>query len=344
MEVDKDEHKIVERALASWQEEGVLSEAEADRLRGATVVRNSDRQQVAQYFFFIALCCTLLAFGAIFLSEKLLEKIKAYFAWGDLAIALITAVLSVLWFWYTVRKRGQTRSSSFEIYMALGGLSVLTSLVYVCKYIHADATYYTAFLTLAFIVLGVIAVILESGVLWIGALISMVCWYGAITSVFNEHYLFLGMNYPVRYIFLGLIILALSFLQRKLSRLRFSQQTTYIIGLSVFFVSLWLVSIFGNFNSIERWQHARQLQVLIYSGFLAAASGLSFYLGIRFKDSAARDFGVLFILFNLYTRYFEYFWDTMNKGIFFVILAVTFGVLGRWLERKSKAASKVKAE
>jgi hypothetical protein len=30
----------------------------------------------------------------------------------------------------------------------------------------------------------------------------------------------------------------------------------------------------------------------------------------------------------------------MNKGVFFLILAVTFGLLGRWLERKNRAAAK----
>ena len=67
------------------------------------------------------------------------------------------------------------------------------------------------------------------------------------------------------------------------------------------------------------------------------ASAVTFYLGVRYNDDIARDFAVLFLLINLYTRYFEYFWDSMNKGLFFLVLALTFGVLGRWLEKKKRS-------
>ncbi len=340
MEVDKDELQTMHRAIEEWKGGGLIDSTQAEALKSTITVRKNDVQQVAQYFFFIALFCTLLAFGAIFLSEKLLEKIKAYFSWSDLAIAGIAAILSVLWFWYIGRKRQNTGSAAYEIYMALGGLSVLTSLVYVCKYIHADATYYTTFLSLATVALFCLGAMMNSVVLWLGALGAVTCWFGAFTSAFNEHYLFLGMNYPVRYVVFGALLLCCAFAMQRIRRLAFAQSITYVIGLSVFFLALWAVSIFGNFNSIERWQRVHQLQIVIYSFFLAVAAGLSFYLGIRFRDNAARDFGVLFLLINLYTRYFEYFWDTMNKGIFFLILAVTFGLLGRWLERKSRASAK----
>lgn len=338
MEVEKEESKILYKALTEWEKEGVLPTDLAEKLRETVQIRQQNRQQIAQYFFFIALCSSLLAFGAIFLSEKLLEKLKAYFAWGDLAIAILAAVLSGLWFWYTARRRAGTRSAAFEIYMALGGLSVLTSLLYFCKYIHADTTYYTTFLSLSVISLGVLSTIMTSRILWLGTLFSGIFWFGAFSTVFHQQYLFLGMNYPVRYVVFGAVVLGFALAQNYIPRLQFSQRITYVIGLSLFFVALWSVSIFGNFNSLERWQMARQSQVLIYSGFLAGASALSFYLGVRFKDNAARDYGVLFLIINLYTRYFEYFWDTMNKGIFFTVLAITFGLLGRWLERKSNAA------
>jgi len=340
MEVDKEEMRAVQRAIDEWERDAAVTPELAASLRATLVPRKNDRQQIAQYFFFIALFCTLLAFGAIILSDKLLEKIKAYFAWSDIVIAGITAGLSVLWFWYTGRKRGDTRSAAYEIYMALGGLSVLTCLVYICKYLHADATYYTTFLSLAFVLLLLLGAVMTSTVLWLAGLVAFVGWFGAITSAFNNRYLFLGMNYPVRYVVFGALLLLFSFGLLRFRQIAFAQRITYIIGLSVFFTALWAVSVFGNFNSIERWEHVHQLQIVIYSFFLAIASGLSFYLGIRFNDTAARDFGVLFLIINLYTRYFEYFWDTMNKGIFFLVLAVTFGLLGRWLERKSRGGAK----
>lgn len=340
MELDKEEYEVVRRAIDEWERGGKLPPEVASDLRSDMVVRRNDRQQLAQYFFFIALSCTLLAFAAIFLSEKLLERIKAYFAWNDLAVAGITAVLSASWFWYIGRARKETRSSAYEIYMALGGLSVLTCLVYVCKSAQADTTYYTGFLALSAMALLALGAAMRSTVLWLGGLLAATAWFGAFTAGFEQSYLFWGMNYPVRYVVFGALLLVSSFALRGLKQVAFAHQLTYVIALAVFFLALWAVTVFGNFNSLERWQHARQSQIIIYSVFLAIAAGLSFFLGIRFRDNAARDFGIIFLLVNLYTRYFEYFWDTMNKGIFFLVLAITFGVLGRWLERKSKAAAK----
>lgn len=338
MELDKEQYEVVSRALTEWEQAGKLAPEVVKDLRADMSVRRNDRQQLAQYFFFIALSCTLLAFAAIFLSEKLLERIKAYFAWSDYAVAGITAALSALWFWYVGRRRRDTKSSAYEIYMALGGLSVLTCLVYVCKAAHAETTYYTTFLLLSTISLLSLGALMRSSVLWLGGLLALTGWFGAATAGHEQGYLFLGMNYPVRYVVFGALLLAAALGLRKTGKLFFARQLTYVIALSVFFLALWAVTVFGNFNSLERWQHARQSQIVIYSVFLAIASGISFYLGIRFRDTTARDFGVIFLLVNLYTRYFEYFWDTMNKGLFFLVLAITFGLLGRWLEKKNKAA------
>jgi hypothetical protein len=336
MEVDKSERELLERALLEWELSSQLTAEQAAELRATLKKKGSERQQIAQYFFFIALCCTLLAFGAIFINEKLLEKIKLYFAWNDFAIVIITAALSVLWFWYVGKKRERLSLIVYEIYMVLGGLSVLTCLVYICKEASLDKTY-TAFMSMALPALAILAVFFRSKALWIGALITAVCWFGSWSNWLSSDNLFLGMNYPVRYTFFGLIILGISFLQRSVKKLTFTHRITYTTGLVLLFTALWGVSVFGNYNSLVGWQQVRQIHVLAYSIVFAVAAGISFFLGIRYKDELARDFGVLFLLINLYTRYFEYFWDSMNKGIFFSILAVTFGLVGWLLERKKKA-------
>jgi hypothetical protein len=336
MEVDKNEMELLVRALREWEHTGHLTAEKAEELKNSISFKGSERQQIAQYFFFIALFCTLLAFGAIFLDEKLLEKIKVYFSWSDLVIALITALLSVLWFWYIGKKRTQIRSLAYEIYMVLGGLSVLTSLVYFCKEAGIDKTY-TALLSLASILLIVLAQAFRSKALWIGAIGATIGWFGIFSHWQSNDNLFLGMNYPLRYTALGLLILVIALLQQQVKLVSFGQRITYISGQVLFFSGLWGISIFGNYNTLVGWQQVRQVHVLGYSIVFGIASAISFYLGVRYKDELARDFGVLFLIINLYTRYFEYFWNSMNKGIFFLILAITFSFVGWLLERQRKA-------
>ena len=341
MEVDKNDWEAIQDALSAWEQAGKLSSEQVADLKKSVVVKRTEREQIAQYFFFIALFCTLLAFGAIFLNEKLLEKIKIYFSWNDLAIALITAALSVAWFLYVGRKRTRLSLAAYETNMVLGGLSVLTSLIYICKQIGAEKTYIT-FLSLSFISLGILSVMFRSRALWIGALLSLIGWFGSFSTWAGANNLFLGMNYPVRFTALGLIMLGFAMLQIRIVRLAYSQRITYVVSLFLFFVALWCVSIFGNYNSIMGWQQVRQVHVLAFAIIFGVAAALSFYLGLRYKEDLAKDFGVLFLLINLYTRYFEYFWDSMNKGIFFLILAITFGFLGWWLERKKHPKVAVK--
>lgn len=335
MEVDKPEWRLLQQAISEWERSGKVTPDQATDLRKSINLKRTERQLIAQYFFFIALFCTLLAFGALFLNDKLLEKLKVYFSWNDLAISAITAVLATLWFWYISRKKHHFSPSAYEVYVVLGGLSALTSLIYLCKQLGTDRTY-TAFFGWAIVLLVILSSLFNSRSLWIGALASLVSWFWAFTTWQSHNNLFFGMNYPVRYTVLGLIIIAISFYQDRVKRLAYSQNITYIAGLVVFFVGFWGVSIFGNFSTLSGWQAVRQIHVLVYSIFFGLASAASFYLGIKYKDDLARDFGVIFLLINLYTRYFEYFWDTLNKGLFFLVLAVTFGLLGRWLEKKRR--------
>ena len=338
MEAGKSEADILLSAIAEWEHTGKLSPEQAADLRRSIELKQSPRQQIAQYFFFIALFCTLLAFAAIFLNEKLLEKIKLYFSWSDMVIALITAVLSVLWFWYISRKKKSISEAAYEVYMVLGGLSVLTSLVYWCKEIGIDKTY-TAFLSIALPLLAVLAHLFRSRALWIGAIATAIIWFGAVSTWQSVNNMYLGMNYPVRYTVFGLVILGISFVQQQVRAISFAWRITYLTGLFAFFTGLWGVSIFGNYGSLAEWHQVRQIHVLAWSVVFAVAAAVTFYLGVKYKDETARDMGVLFLLINLYTRYFEYFWDTMNKGIFFLVLAITFGFLGWWLERKIRTTS-----
>jgi len=335
MEADKNEKEIIERALNDWQTEGKLSAEQAIELKGSIVLKKTERQQIAQYFFIIALSCTLLAFGAIFIDDKFLEKLKVYFSLSNVMIAGITAAISIFWFWYISKKRNKLSTTTFEVYMILGGLSALTSLVYILKD-FGNSNGYTAFLLIAFLLLCVLSIAFRSRSLWVGAILALMGWYGSFSTVHSSQNLFLGMNYPVRFSVFGAIILALSVLQLKSKRLLYSQNITYIFGMLIFFTGMWGVSIFGNFNYLDEWEKVRQTQVIIYALIFAAVASLSLFAGIRYKNELARDFGFLFLLINLYTRYFEYFWDTINKGIFFLILGITFWLVGRWIEKNKK--------
>ena len=46
-----------------------------------------------------------------------------------------------------------------------------------------------------------------------------------------------------------------------------------------------------------------------------------------------RGYGAVFLAINVYTRFFENFWSSMNKGVFFLILGASLWLLGSKAER-----------
>ncbi|WP_316821709.1 DUF2157 domain-containing protein [Pedobacter gandavensis] len=110
-------------------------------------------------------------------------------------------------------------------------------------------------------------------------------------------------------------------------------QVTYIIGMMYLFISLWFLSVFGNFGTLEEWYTVKQISLFYWAIISATVCGISIFIGLKYRDDIAREFGITFLFINLYTRYFEYFWDNWHKALFFSVLAASFWIIGRKAEK-----------
>lgn len=335
MELDKKDKQLLDTAIDKWEQDALVTPEKANQLRNTYALRKAGGQ-IAQYFFIIAIACTLLAFGAIFIDDKLLEHIKQYFDIGNIVVAVSCTIIATAWFIYMNKKRKTMHTMAYEVYMVLGGLVSVCAIVYYCKDIGMGPQYSGLLSTVA-IIITALSILFRSRALWLAGILAFMGFYGSYSEwMQNENNLFLGMNYPMRFTIFGVLIIGVSFLQHSISALRFSQRHTYIIGLLIFFTGLWGVSVFGNYGHYSDWLEVRQVQVVGYSIVLAIISVTALLLGIKYNDDATRDFGIIFILLNLYSRYFEYFWNTTNKGIFFGILALSFALIGWQIEKRIK--------
>jgi hypothetical protein len=164
--------------------------------------------------------------------------------------------------------------------------------------------------------------------------VSLGSWFGTETGYQTDwSFYFLGMNYPLCFVLFGISLVLFSFLMLRFRMLYLFRELTYVVGLLYLFVSLWLLSIFGNFGSLEDWLRIKQIE-LFYWGIISLLFSIGFTIyGIRFRDHIAREFGISFLLINLYSRYFEYLWDITDKTIFFGIMAISFWLIGRKAEK-----------
>lgn len=336
MDVDKQEWETLHRALNEWQREGLLSEDRKQALAESIHRKRSDRQEVARYFFLIAISCAALAFGAIFIDDKILERLKVYFSLSNLVIAFMAAAVGGIWLLYMYRSRAKCSANTYEVYVTGGALLLQIAVLYTCKETGYGKSY-NGLLLGSTVSLFCISLLMQSAVIWLAALLSSAAWFAAVTTAWGHDYMFIGMNYPMRMTVYGLLLYLISYLQKNNNRLGRYWRLSNITGMLLFFIGMWMVSIFGNYGHLDEWAKVRQTQILFYSILFGIISLAALYWGVKRKDDALRDVSVLFLLLNIYTRYFEYFWDHTNKGIFFLILAASFYLVGRWLNgRKQK--------
>ncbi len=334
MKVSKAERDTILNAIEDWQQNGGITPEKAVELKDSIELKTSASQQLAQYFFIIAISCIVLAFGAIFIDDKLLEKLKVYFSLSNVFISVAFLVMGIAWFGYCKKKIANKASIAYEVYMVLGALLLLISLVYACKDIGFGARH-SGFLFIVAALFAGLTLLMRSRALWIGFILAIMGWYGSFTEAHSHNSLFLHMNYPVRFALFGIVVLLFSYLQRFIKNLSFTNRTTYLAGLIILFTALWGISIMGNY-SMNEWSLIKQTQVIIYPVLFGIICFISFYIGIKRNDDTTRDFGLFFLLLNLYTMYFEFFWEGLNKGIFFGVLAISFWLIGRFIERRKR--------
>jgi hypothetical protein len=157
-----------------------------------------------------------------------------------------------------------------------------------------------------------------STLVWIFAVLSFGTWFGTETGYASGWgAYFIGMNYPMRFVLFGLILTIASFSITKKSKFEEFKHPTYVLGLLYLFISLWILSIFGNYGDMDSWYHVKQIELFHWGVLFAGAAIVAIWYGLKQDDYTSRSFGITFLFINLYTKFFEYFWDSIHKAVFF---------------------------
>lgn len=339
LEVDKKEAYLLQKAIRTWESETLITPEQAERLRGTWRVREADWQAITLYIFIAAISCALMAFGSLVLDEKWIEILRVKFSLTDGIIATLFAALSVFLCFHGYRRQHKHPDYSLnrEFFWLLPILSIGVSVVYLGKTLSYLNGNYGVFWLLATICYGVLGLLLSSRLLWSTMLLCLIPAYVKLTYfITGDQSYFLGMNLPFRMVILGVFMLLVHQLFRHNHYYKQVKHISWTGGWLLLFLSGWLISIFGNSGSWDEWQHVRQVQLLWWvAGFTLLCLAALFW-SIKKHDIMVRDMAVLFLLLDMYTRYFEYLWDRTHKGLFFAILALSFWWLGKLLERRLK--------
>lgn len=336
LHIDKQESEFLNKIIKHWENHDLLDKEQAGALRNSYEVKGFDWMRLAKYSFWIALICGGASFAFLIVNDAVVNWLKKLYYTPDVIISIGCGIAAALLFYLGRRRERLMPEKVFsnEAIIFTGILFTACCIAYLGKTFDNGSGNFPLLFLLSVFVYGFLGWRLNSRLIWLFALVSLGCWFGTETG-YQTHwsYYFLGMNYPLRFVLFGLVLVSACFALRKRAWFAFFWEQTYVVGLLYLFLSLWLISIFGNYGSIDKWMHIGQMS-LFYWGLISGAVAAAFMLyGLKNNDAIAREFGITFLIIFIYTKYFEYFWDHTNKTLFFAILAGSFWLIGRKAEK-----------
>jgi hypothetical protein len=346
LNIDKAESNFLDQTIAHWQKEGLVSDEKAESLRNSYEVKGFDWMRLAKYSFWVALICGAVSFTFLIVNDVVINWLRNLYYTPDIIISIGSAIVAAFLFYWGRRRERLNPEQIFsnEAVIFTGVLFTACCIAYLGKALDRGSGHYSLLFLLSVFVYGFLGWRMNSRLIWLFALISLGSWFGTETG-FQTRWTdyFLGMNYPLRFVVFGLVLVAACATLRNKKWFAYFSEQTYVVGLIYLFLSLWMLSIFGNLGNLNTWYHIKQIS-LFYWGIIAIAFAVGFLLyGLKTKDDISREFGITFLIIFIYTKYFEYFWDHTNKTLFFAILAGSFWLIGRKAEKiwniKSKADS-----
>ncbi|HGY4998408.1 TPA: DUF2157 domain-containing protein [Klebsiella oxytoca] len=335
MNITRKEQRIIQRALKAWQASGDLAPEDSQRLAQTLRVSPFDWQRLSRYAFWTALACVLVALGSLFADSALIELLLSLFSRSALTRIILPALLAVACYaWGFRRQRRETQwHYSTEAILFLGVIFTAVALWQLGERLDTGSGHIAPLFLAGCLIYGAIGFFARSGLVWLFFLLSLGNWFGAETGyVTGWGAYWLGMNYPIRFVLFGGALLALCYGAQHALRQRQLFTVSKAMGLIYLFIALWILSIFGNYD-LDSWSSIAQRLLLPWGLLFAVAAGICIYISLKTDDGMLRGFGLTFLAINLYTRFFEFFWDGMHKVAFFLSLAVSLAVIGRYAER-----------
>lgn len=346
MELPRKQAETVRKALEAWQASGLLDRETAARLLDDLAPLPFDWYRLGRYALWTAVACILIGLAALFTDSWIMELVERFITLTGLGRGLMAALAAAGLFLGGARRRARfpQKRLTTEAVFFLGVIAVAGALNFLADWLLAihpalvisgRAVPYL-FLAAA-LIYGVLGLALDSRMIWVFALLALGNWFGAeVGYAAGWHAYYLGMDYPVRMAIFGLLLCGLAALLKKnrhWPRLATFERSTLAVGLLYLFVSLWILSILGNDGDMALWREAGERQLFHWALIFGAAACVALWIGIRRDDGMLRGYGLVFLGLNLYTRFFEWFWDSLHKGLFFIIVGISLWFLGSRAER-----------
>lgn len=334
LQAGKKEAEVIKKAISHWEKSGLIDSKTSENLRSDLQQVGFDWQKLAFYAFLFAIGSVVVSIFLLLADDWILQLIEELIDAAHWVKALLFAGLAALLYTFGYRRKQVKPEQVYsnEALFILGVISTAVATTFLGLQFDTGSGHFSLLILVLTAIYAFVAHALRSQVIWLFFLVAFSTWFGTETGYATDwEGIFWGMNYPLRYTVFSAIMVAGSFLLNRPSTATF-RPLTYTFGLFQLFTSLWFLSIFGNHSDYAIWSEVSQAELWGWALLMAAASIAAIVYGLKNDDFLSRDFGLVFLLINLLSRYVEYGWDSLHKAAFFLILAVAFWLLGKKAE------------
>lgn len=339
MQLNRPQAEILHKVLTQWETSGLISSEKASELRNSYSIRSFDWKMMARYCFIIAILLGVAAVIATFADRALIRffqtLVDRIYNAPNFILAVISAAIAALFYYLGDKNKHAQPSRIFtnEGFILLGATFTAFTAANLAAIIGTGDIYYISVFLVATVLYLALSLTFKNALLWLFTLISFTVWLGVATGVLTHWKpYFLGMNFPVRYILIGVILMVVFWTTRKFSWWKGFYPISRFYALLLLFVALWTSSVFGNTANFDIWSKTAQWHFWPWALLSTLAAAGATYQGSKKNLLQLRSFGIAFLFLNIYTRCFEYFWEGTPKALFFIGLAISFWLIGRRAE------------
>jgi hypothetical protein len=336
MKLNKHEANNVRTLIEDWKEKNLVSSEQAEQLSNSLEVKESKWKTLASYAFSIALVSMILAVIVLLADKPVRLFLESMLNLTLGGISILTGFIGILFFLFSHKRIVKKRSYNLSniSLVIFSSFLMLISLAFGGKALSVGEQHMYMLFYFGFALYFILTLIYKFNFLWVIAFLMLVLGAGFHLHIFNDFQgYYLGMNWVMRFVPIAFFLLLLSFIISKVTFTKHFYNTHFYTSWIFLLLVFWVLSIAGNYTDFNRWMSVSQLTLFIYALVSLMLCLVVLFYGWQKQDKLLGNIALIFLLLNLFTRYFEYLWKPLHKALFFFILGFIFILIGRVSEK-----------
>ena len=324
--------KLVRSECDLLLRQGVLSPEIRDEICSLYPVSRWDWRSLGRWFLFFGAISTVA--GASILAHEYVEFTLRRFA-VLLAVVLVCLFAGA----HHLKLKGFSLTGrALELMAALDiiGLTFTLGIIY-----STGSGNWPALLLIDLLIILPLSYLLHNVLILVLSAVVFFTWFGGVTGyVSGWGAYFFGMNYPLRFFAISIFMVAAAVLHLQSEKGPLAPYRGFFkvwLSSGLFFgeMSLWLLSIFGNYETINGPWHERSTgELFLFNAVWACLNVLFIYMGSRYAVRMVVAYGVTFLIIQGYTLYFDHIASALPAFMSFGIAGIAGLVLAWTLERR----------